>query len=74
MGASLVAPAACPILIAQSIDSRTSIVTSGVPAPSQIGGLFPMTRTKTPGLPTYCGRQSPGSVPHLLEATIQGDE
>ena len=28
MGASLVAPAACPILIAQSIDSRTSIVTS----------------------------------------------
>ena len=24
-----------------------------------------MTRTKTPYLPTYCGRQSPGSVPHL---------
>ena len=38
---------------------------SWVPAPSQIGGLVPMTRTKTPGLPTYCGRQSPGSVPHL---------
>ena len=36
-----------------------------VPAPTQIGGLFPMTRTKTPYLPTYCGRQSPGSVPHL---------
>ena len=24
-----------------------------------------MTRTKRPYLPTYCGRQSPGSVPHL---------
>ena len=24
-----------------------------------------MTRTKTPYLPTYCGRQPPGSVPHL---------
>ena len=24
-----------------------------------------MTRTKTPYLPTYCRRQSPGSVPHL---------
>ena len=36
-----------------------------VPAPTQIGGLFSTTRTKTPYLPTYCGRQSPGSVPHL---------
>ena len=24
-----------------------------------------MTRTKTPYLPTYCGRRPPGSVPHL---------
>ena len=32
---------------------------------SQIGGLFPLSRAKTPYLPTYCGRQPPGSVPHL---------
>ena len=36
-----------------------------VPAPSQIGGLLPLSRAKTPYLPTYCGRQPPGSVPHL---------
>ena len=27
--------------------------------------LFPLSRAKTPYLPTYCGRQPPGSVPHL---------
>ena len=45
--------------------SGARAVISWVPAPSQIGGLSPLSRAKTPYLPTYCGRQPPGSVPHL---------